>query len=248
MSLRAIRLAVLGCLGMASVALAATEPGAAQEGETMFSLIVKGGPVMIPIGIASIVALAITVERFISLRRDQVIPPDFMDGLAEAWGADRRSTSGAIGYCEQVGGAVGSIFKAGIQRLQKGEDAVEKAIEDAGYREADKLKRSLKGLTIIAAVSPLLGLLGTVYGMIDAFQTATIKGMEGGGGAETLAQGIYEALVTTAAGLTVAIPVLLLYQVLNAKVDRIVDDLDEMGIEFMSSYAWADGVNGVNGA
>jgi biopolymer transport protein ExbB len=97
------------------------------------------------------------------------------------------------------------------------------------------MKRSLKSLSIIASVEPLLGLLGTVYGMIGAFQTATIKGMETGGGSELLAKGIYEALVTTAAGLTVAIPVLLVYQVLNTKVDGIVDDLDEMGIEFMAS-------------
>ncbi len=228
---------------LASVAMAAAPdgaPGADGERDTMFSLIVKGGVIMIPIFIGSIIAVAIAVERFISLRRKKVIPPGFMDGLTAAW-AGGLSKADAVKYCESVGGTAGAVFKAGIMRLHKGEDAVEKAIEDAGYREADKMKRSLKGLSIVASISPLLGLLGTVYGMIDAFQNTTVKGMDSGGAGEMLARGIYEALVTTAAGLTVAIPVLLLYQVLNAKVDRIVDDLDEMGLEFISSYTSDNG-------
>lgn len=208
----------------------------ADKRETMFSLIVKGGFVMIPILLASVIALAITVERFIALKRSNIIPPDFLSGLGKSMGWDAVNYRKGIAYCEEVGGMVGNIFKAGIGRIHKGEEAMEKAIEDAGYREADKMKRSVKGLAVIASTSPLLGLLGTVYGMIDAFQTATIKGMESGGGADHLAMGIYQALVTTAAGLTVAIPVMLIYQVLNAKVDGIVDELDEMGIEFMTKF------------
>ena len=204
---------------------------AAVPKDTLFDLVLKGGPVMIPLGLGSVLALAIGVERFISLRRDRVIPPDFTDELVRKRQAD-PSGAEAIVYCEQTGGAVGKIFKAGLQRLSKGEEAVEKAIEDAGYREADKMKRSLRGLSIIASVSPLLGLLGTVYGMISAFQTASAVGM---GKSDVLAKGIYEALVTTATGLTIAIPVLLLYQFLSGKVDTIVDDLDEMGMEFMNN-------------
>lgn len=204
---------------------------AAVTKDTMFDLIVKGGPVMIPLGLGSVLALAISVERFISLRRDRVIPPGFTDELVRKR-QDDPSGDAAITYCEETGGAVGKIFKAGLQRLSKGEDAVEKAIEDAGFREADKMKRSLRGLSIIASVSPLLGLLGTVYGMISAFQTASAVGM---GKSDVLAKGIYEALVTTAAGLTIAIPVLLLYQFLSGKVDTIVDDLDEMGMDFMNN-------------
>jgi len=205
--------------------------GAAVSKDTMFDLIIKGGPVMIPLGVGSVLALAISVERFISLRRDRVIPTNFTDELLRIRQQD-PSGKEAIDYCDRTGGAVGKIFKAGLQRLSKGEDAVEKAIEDAGFREADKMKRSLRGLSIIASVSPLLGLLGTVYGMISAFQSASAVGM---GKSDVLAKGIYEALVTTAAGLTIAIPVLLLYQFLSGKVDTIVDDLDEMGMEFMNN-------------
>jgi biopolymer transport protein ExbB len=205
--------------------------------ETLFSLIVKGGFVMIPIALASIVALALAVERFIALKRSNVIPADFLSGLGDSMKWHPANEKDGIAYCEKTGGMVGNMFKAGISRIRKGDEAMEKAIEDAGYREADKMKRSLRGLVIIASTSPLLGLLGTVYGMIGAFQTATIKGMEAGGGADHLAKGIYEALVTTAAGLTVAIPVMLVYQILNSKVDGIVDELDDMGIEFMTKFA-----------
>jgi len=236
---RMLQIAALLALS-AVVCCAQAEAGAdalaADKRETMFSLIVKGGFVMIPILLASVIALALTVERFIALKRSNVIPQAFLAGLGETMKWESGNYRKGIAYCEDVGGMVGNIFKAGISRIHKGEEAMEKAIEDAGFREADKMKRSLKGLAIIASTSPLLGLLGTVYGMIDAFQTATIKGMESGGGADHLAMGIYQALVTTAAGLTVAIPVMLLYQILNAKVDGIVDELDEMGMEFMTKF------------
>ena len=154
-----------------------------------------------------------------------------MDTLVAKWGATADEDA-ALAYCDEVGGPAGHIFKSGILSMEEGPTVVEKSIEDAGCREANILKRSLRGLSVIATVSPLLGLLGTVYGMISAFQTATAVGM---GKADVLAQGIYEALVTTATGLTIAIPVLLVYQFLNTKVDKIVDDLDQMGIEFMRS-------------
>ena len=195
----------------------------------MFDLIMKGGKIMIPLGIGSILALALSIERCISLRRDKVIPAEFSKRLVEVWHSD---TSGkkAIAFCEEVGGAVGKIFKAGLQRLSKGEDAVEKAIEDAGYREADKMKRSVRGLSIIARVAPLLGLLGTVLGMIEAFQASAVTKEDK---SQVLSVGIYEALVTTATGLIIAIPTLLVYQYLTGKIDGIVDELDEMGMDFM---------------
>jgi biopolymer transport protein ExbB len=219
----------------AVMAQVAAEPAAdgPPERESMFSLMRKGGPVMVPLGIASIVALALAIERLLSLRQIKVIPTGFILGLREQITLDPGGAGEhGIHFCEREDGAVGRIFKAGLLKLHKGEDAVEKAIEDAGGREVDKMKRSLRGLSVIATVSPLLGLLGTVYGMIGAFQTATSVGM---GKADVLAKGIYEALVTTAAGLTIAIPVLLIFQYLNSRVDSLVDEIDEMGIEFMAS-------------
>lgn len=219
-----------------TTSLLAAEAGdeAGVDKETMFTLIKKGGPVMIPLGIASILALAIALERFISLRREKVLPNGFLQGLGEAWDGDPSGHS-AEQFCDVSPGAAGHVFKAGIQWRDAGYQAVGKAIEDAGIREADKMKRSLRGLSIIAAVSPLLGLLGTVYGMIDAFQRTS----QSGGAAKTadLATGIYEALVTTAAGLTIAIPALLLYQFLQSRADGLIDHIDEVGTEFIVNHA-----------
>ena len=218
-----------------AVAMAAeVKDNAGAPQETMFSLIKKGGLVMIPLGIASILALALAAERFISLRREKVLPKGFLDGLGQAWHADPTGQL-AEDYCNQSGGAVGHVFKAGIQWRDFGYQAVSQAIEDAGSREADRMKRSLRPLSAIAAVAPLLGLLGTVYGMIEAFQRTSASG----GAAKTadLASGIYEALVSTAAGLTLAIPVLLVFQYLSARVDGLIDMIDEVGTGFIVKHA-----------
>jgi biopolymer transport protein ExbB len=202
----------------------------ANEQITVLKLILSGGPVMIPLGFASIIALAITFERMNSLQKRKLIPQDFMRGLKDAYDSDPGDLEKAIRYCEGHQGPVGRIFKSGLINIDRGMDKAEKAVEDAGGKEVDKLKRSLRGLAIIASVSPLLGLLGTVYGMIEAFQKATDAGM---GKANVLAGGIYEALVTTATGLTIAVPALLIFQYFSARVDAIVDDIDDMGIDFI---------------
>lgn len=229
-----LAMTMVALLGGAVAAMAA-EVGeeAGVQKETMFSLILKGGMVMIPLGIGSCIALALGVERFIALRKGAVLPASFTEGLIKAWNSD-PSGKQAIAYCNASGGTVGHVFRAGIQRAKMGPEAVEKAIEDAGSREAAKMKRSLRPLAIIATISPLLGLLGTVYGMIAAFQATSASG----GNAKTgmLATGIYEALVTTAAGLTIAIPVLLFYQFLMGRVDKLIDEIDEAGTEFIFSY------------
>ncbi len=208
------------------------DPNAPQE--TMFSLIKKGGIVMFPLGVASILAVALAAERFISLRREKVLPDGFTEGLGQAWHAD-PSGQLAKQFCDESGGAVGHVFKAGIQWRDYGYEAVSRAIEDAGSREADRMKRSLRGLSAIATVAPLLGLLGTVYGMIKAFQKTSASG----GAAKTadLATGIYEALVSTATGLSLAIPVLLVFQYFSARVDGLIDYLDEEGTNFIVDHA-----------
>jgi len=216
---------------------AAKAAARAPEGQgrtSLFDLLYKGGPVMIPIGLCSVLALAVAVERFISLRREKVIPRAFMAGLKAAF-AGPEDVERGVAHCEGHPSPLSRIFKAGLRRLPQGGEAMEKAIEDAGGREAYKLQRSLRPLSVIATVSPLLGLLGTVYGMISAFQSASAQGV---GKADTLAIGIYEALVTTAAGLTIAIPILVVHQVLSSRVDMLVDLMDEEAIEFLEYAAY----------
>ena len=211
--------------------------GAGEEKETMLSLLKKGGPVMIPLGIASILALALGLERFISLNKERALPTGFLQGLGQAWNSDSTGQA-AQKYCEASAGACGHIFKAGMQWRTQGHEAVSKAIEDAGSKEAEKMKRSLRPLSVIAGVCPLLGWLGTVYGMIDAFQ----KTADSGGAAKTadLANGSYQALVSTAAGLTIAIPVLLLFQWLSTRADKVIDHIDDVGTECIVTHALAN--------
>ena len=160
-----------------------------------------------------------------------------MEGLGQALNSDASGNT-AEKYCDDSLGSCGHIFKAGIQWRNEGYQAVSKAIEDVSAKEADKMKRSLRPLSVIAGVCPLLGLLGTVYGMIDAFQ----KTADSGGAAKTadLANGIYQALVSTAAGLTIAIPVLLLFQWLSTRADKVIDHIDEVGTEFIVTHALAN--------
>ncbi len=219
------------------------DPGSVQavqppeEDLNIFLLLCKGGWIMIPIAIASVLAFTITVERFISLRKDRLIPPGFLLGLKPLMNGDGADPKQGKEYCAKNPSVLSTLIAAGIPKIPKGPGAVEHAMEDAGAREVDRMKRSLKPLSMIATVAPLLGLLGTVYGMIGAFQAATNAGV---GKADVLAQGIYEALVTTAAGLTLAIPVLIIYLILNNRVDAMVDDLDVSAEEFISFALCAD--------
>jgi biopolymer transport protein ExbB len=229
-----LTLALIAVMGVTAFAQDPTRSAGTQK-ETMWSLAKKGGPVMIPLGIGSILGLAITLERLLSLRRQRVISAGFVEQVRERWERDKSGAT-AIQFCTETGGPMGRIFKVGLMNRHRGEEAVEKAMEDAGFNEIDKLKRSIRPLSYIASLSPLLGLLGTVYGLIDAFQVAAGGGM---GKADLLAQGIYEALVTTAAGLTIAIPVLIAYHYLGHRVDGLVDEMDEMGLEFMHTCVYA---------
>lgn len=200
---------------------------------TFFGLIKKGGPIMYPLGLCSLIALAIGLERAVSLRRSRIIPPGFMQKLEESYGAKPDDNAAAVRFCEESKSPVGRIFRAGLMSLPRGDAAVEKAVEDTGGREVDRMKRSLRGLSVIASLTPLLGLLGTVYGLIGAFQeTASQQHSK----TANLAEGIYEALVTTAAGLTIAIPVLMVYQWLNGRTDAIVDDIDALAVEFTERH------------
>lgn len=206
------------------------DAGADDGPETLLSLISKGGLLMIPIGICSVIAVYVVIMQFLTLRRDQVLPSGFQANLRNSLGDQGNDIESGLAYCNQFSGPVVRIFKASIPKIGQGEQVIEKAIEDAGLREVGKMKRSLRPLSAVATIAPLLGLLGTVYGMIGAFQAASNAGA---GKADTLAKGIYEALVTTAAGLTLAIPVLIFYQILSGKVDSLVDEVDDLANDFL---------------
>jgi biopolymer transport protein ExbB len=230
---------LLGAAGLA--------PAAAQEEQAttlseendldLLTLLWRGGWVMIPIAVASVLALTITIERFISLRKQRIIPPGFLGGLKSLFEGKSSDEKGGIEYCDKNPCVLGNLIKTAIPKVDRGEQPLQRSLEESGAREVDRMRRSIKPLSMIATISPLLGLLGTVYGMIGAFQAASSAGV---GKSDVLAEGIYEALVTTAAGLTLAIPVLIIYMILNNRIDAVTDDLDDSAGEFME-FALANG-------
>ena len=222
------------------LAQAGDTPADAVGVQSIWDFIVKGGVMMIPIGICSLIALAVIVERFISLRRAKVIPPDFVPGLNGTLRAGGASRSAALEHCRENDSPIARIFATAIRRLDEPLEVLERNIEHAGEREVFKLRKYLRVLAVIASVAPLMGLLGTIFGMIDAFQTVAGSG-EALGRTELLARGIYEALITTAAGLTVAIPALIGYHWISAKIDRLVGEIDVTTVEFVEEHAGGNG-------
>ena len=198
-----------------------------KEKLSLLQLLQKGGYVMVPLALCSIAGLASSVERAISLQRRNVIPEGLLDSVKGKLGA-RANVKAAAAYCEEAACAGGRLVKAGLDKAGRGVEQVEKALEEAGAMEIDRMKRSLKIVGLVVTIAPLLGLVGTVYGMIEAFQT-TAASTAATGKAEQLANGIYEALVTTATGLTIAIPMMVVYYLLNAKIDSYVDDFTKLG-------------------
>lgn len=230
-------------MGMNRLTLA--QAGAAQaaesvEIESIWDFVTKGGPMMVPIGIASLVALAVLVERFVSLRRRKIIPPGFLPSLRSALNDGSGNTNRALEFCKANGSPVANVFAAGIKRLHEPVALLEKHIGDAGEREVFKLRKNVRVLSVIASVAPLLGLLGTIFGMITAFQTVAMSA-EALGKTELLAKGIYEAMITTAAGLSVAIPALIGHHWVSAKIEHLVTEIDQMTVDFFEEFAGKSG-------
>lgn len=204
--------------------------------QSIWDFVVKGGPMMVPIGICSLVALTVIVERLVSLRRSNVIPDDFLSGLKKAMDGDDADGSKALAYCNDSDSPLAQVFGAAIKRLREPIELLEKHIAEAGERVVVKLRKYMRVLSVIASISPLMGLLGTVFGMITAFQTVAVSG-EALGKTELLARGIYEALITTAAGLLVTIPAVVCYHWISSKIDGLVRDIDHMIVEFVEEHA-----------
>ncbi len=204
--------------------------------QNIMDFVQKGGIMMIPIGLCSLIALTVIIERLIALRRNSIIPPSFLPGLRKVMADKPGDTASALGYCRQSTSAVATVLAAGIRKIdRRSPEAVEKSIEEAGERAVLKMRKHLRALAVIASVTPLMGLLGTIIGMIMAFQTVAMSG-EALGKTEMLAGGIYQAMITTAAGLSVAIPVLISYHWISAKIERLVADIDEMSVDFVDEF------------
>ena len=191
-------------------------------GGTFWGLMQQGGAVMWVLLVFSIVAVAVTIERFISLRRAKINVNEFLAKVRKALVVN-RSIREAIKVCEQYRGPVASIMKAGLLKYGQPKEDVEKTIENAALFEMGRLERFLVVLATIANVAPLLGFFGTVTGMMKSFDALAAAGLSNPG---LVAIGIKEALTTTAAGLGVAIPVQLVYNYFMSRINKFVRDIE----------------------
>lgn len=188
----------------------------------MLEMIIKGGVVMVPIGICSVVALAIIIERIWALRRGRVIPERAVKEISTL--VRRGELDRAMAVCVQCDCTYGRIVLSGLRLAGERRSVIKEAVEECGRIEVIHLERYLTLLGTIAAIAPLLGLLGTVTGMIDVFSVISVQGV---GDPGALAGGIGEALYTTVGGLVVAIPALAFHRYFNRTIDRHVAELEQ---------------------
>ncbi len=185
----------------------------------------SGGFLMYPLALAYLLTAALIIERAMNLRESRILNQTLVDRVTDLVEAGRPER--AIQACRDNPSIFTNIVVAGLEMSGKGEMRAKEAIEDAGRHETVKLKRYLNALGTIAAVAPLVGLLGTVTGMILVFRTIAETG---GGQAAALSTGIFQALITTATGLLVAIPALIAHNFFQEKVEGIVTELERVSL------------------
>ena len=188
----------------------------------MLEIVQSGGWLMVPILLCSIVAAAICVERLWTLQRSRIVPKNL---LAQIWSAVKTEDLDAARLRElRANSPLGQVLAAGVGNAKRGREVMKEAMEEAASAVSHDMERYLTSLGIIASISPLLGLLGTVVGMIKVF---TALMLEGAGNANVLAGGISQALITTAAGLSVAIPALIFHRFFLRRIDELVVTMEQ---------------------
>jgi biopolymer transport protein ExbB len=196
----------------------------------VFEFLKAGGWLMFPILLCSVVALAICVERFWTLNPRRVAPPNL---LAQVWGWIKNNQLDAqkMKYLRQSS-PLGHILATGLSNSRHGREVMKESIEESAGHVVHDLERYIDPLGTIAIISPLLGLLGTVIGMIKVFSEIMVQGA---GNANVLAGGISEALITTATGLCVAIPAMIMHRYFNRRVDSIVVSMEQETIKLVDA-------------
>jgi len=194
----------------------------------VFEVIKAGGWVMLPIILCSTIALAIVLERFWALRRQRICPGNL---VSQIWHWANKDELDAAHIAElRASSPLGRVLAAGLMNLNRDRQIMKESIEDTGRHVVVELERYLNTLGTIAAISPLLGLLGTVLGMIRIFTAINVAGL---GNQAVLAGGIAEALITTVAGLSVAIPSIMFYRFFRGRVDELVVYMEQQALKMV---------------
>ena len=196
----------------------------------MWELVRAGGPFMWPIIVCSIAAVGILLERLWTLQRKRVLPQDLIKKVSDL--AEKNQVTPKVIEALEKNSPLGRVLAAALANRDRGREIMMERVQDTGRHVVHELERFLNSLGTIASISPLLGLLGTVTGIIRAFNAVMLGGM---GDPRMLAGGISEALVTTAGGLAVAIPSFIAYRYLRGKVERIVIEMEKIAVAFADS-------------
>ncbi len=189
----------------------------------IFEFLQKGGYLMIPIAICSVLSLAVIIEKIINLRTKKIIVPEIKSVINSLTSEDDVTL--ALSVCDQHKGVLSNLMKLVLQHKGTTYLAMRDELSDNGRQEVRILEKGLVILETIAAVTPILGLLGTVVGMIKVFNVISVQGV---GEASVLSGGISEALITTAAGLTVGIPALIFYNYFSKKTEDLILDIENI--------------------
>jgi len=197
--------------------------------------LVSGGPVMIPIGISSVAALAAFFERLWSLRRSRVVPEVLVRQVTSL--LEKGEVEQARGVCAGSSASVARVLALALELRGRPRALIKERLEEVGQREAAELERFLPVLSTVAALGPLLGLLGTVGGMIVTFEGFKVAQNQD---TAAMAGGIAQALITTFAGLVVAIPAVVAHRFLTGRVDQLVLGLEEASVAILERVAEQD--------
>jgi biopolymer transport protein ExbB len=200
---------------------------------TLFDLLMAGGPVMIPILICSVVAVYIIIERLIAINKLSKDPSNFMNNIRDYITSGNIDAAKAL--CKNTNNPVARMIEKGISRLGKPLPDIEKAIENVGNIEVVKMERGLSALATCASAAPMLGFLGTVTGMVRAFYDMNMEYQRTHESINigVLSSGMYEAMVTTVAGLVVGIIALVCYNILSAMIKKVIFKMESSSIEFL---------------
>jgi biopolymer transport protein ExbB len=193
----------------------------------VFKLLLSGGFFMIPLGILSIIVVTFSIERALGLRKSRLMPQELVGALGRLSGAGGFDPRKAYRLCQEYPSATANVIRAMLLKVGRPHSEVEHTVQEASQREAERLYGNVRWLTMSAAVAPLIGLLGTVWGMIKAFHE-TSKLAVGQNKAEVLAEGIYVALVTTLTGLCIAIPAAMIAHYFEGRIQAVFHQIDEL--------------------
>jgi len=219
-----------------SLMLAAAPVPAGAPPASVWSLMLQGGVMMIPLAVCSLVVVAVTAERLATLTRARVAPKGFADELDTLLARGADGIADARTLCQRSNTPLARLADAGLQRAGRPIDEIERHMAAAGEHELFDLRKRMRALSVVASAAPLLGLIGTIFGMIRAFRSVAASG-EALGRTEVLAEGIYEALTTTAAGLLVAVPALMAYHWFSGKIERLTRELDRVCVPLAERLA-----------